>query len=293
MSETELSQSSADIDFSSVHDFNKEKVLIMVMGGYIVLRKPFSHFILNLVYLLFIFFVFVYLIVMATATIVFTSFEKVIMVKVLQTVCLLFVGIALPATKLWTDQHLNEALKLIHRGVHSYVNEVPDEEYYNIKKTRVDRIRSLMPWVTKLSYCCAFSNTFFIPIIQVMSINDSTPNQILNPYLPLPIYMPFDTTSYLGFGFAFLTNAIFFFFLYNAIICLIETYLSCMMQVIAQLEIINYSLRNIDKRAYLKLFRGGTVLTGLTEDLYESVEFQKHLYSCLRENVLHHQAILR
>lgn len=294
MDQSQTSISSADFDLMTVHDFNNERLLMMVLGGYVILRKPTFHFVLNILYLAFVYLVYILLVVTAVATIIYESDKKVTVVRVVQTLCLLLVGISLSASKLVSENKMKQALKLIRKGVHTYLNEVHDEEYFKIKKERVDQIRYLMKYITKLCFSCAFSNTFFVPFIQFLTSKEDTRSQLLNPYLPLPLYMPFNTRTYFGYGIAFISNAIFFFFLYATIACLIETYLSTSLQLVAQIELLNASLEKIEQRARLKIYKSSTKYSALsTSELYDNSEFQRQLYLCLRENVRHHHAVQR
>lgn len=282
-----------NLDGNIEYDFNNEKLMIMVLGRYVMLKKPLIAFILNILYMSVSFVVLVFLVIMSIVTITFKTLDKSILVHVIQTLCLVLVAIALPGSKLYTDSSLDVALRLIYDGVHKYQNEDPDDEPYRLKKARVDQIRFLMYWVTRVCFSCVFSNALGMPIIQLFTVTEAT-GQVLNPYLPLPIYMPFNTFTFAGYSIAYFTNAIFIFCVYISILCLIETFLSITLQLVAQLEILNLSLQNIQRRAYsIVRNKGMTEQSQSTDDIHFDSVVQKQMYLCLRENILHHLSILR
>lgn len=56
----------------------------------------------------------------------------------------------------------------------------------------------------------------------------------------------------------------------------------------AELKLLNYSVMTVEKRA---AYRVG--LEKVTLDTYKDTEFQNSLYQCFREDVIHHQLLLK
>lgn len=277
-----------------MHDFNKETQAINVLGGFVVLRKPLIYFVLNILLIACLFTLYVYLIVMAVITMMVTYNDKAVMVRAFQTLCLLLAGIVIPGIRYFTSYSLSTALESLKNGVFKYSEEGPIEEKYNyIKDNRIYQIRFLTVWVTRLNFSVSIVNTFVPPIVQLIRLKGEDSDWLVNPYLPLPLYAPFNTRSYLGFAVSFLTHGIFQFFFYSSIVCLVETYMSCAFQLIAQLEILNHSLSNIEKRAYFKLQGPQQLLVDNSSSSTDDRALQQCFYICLRENILHHHAIVR
>lgn len=281
------------IDSTNVHDFKSEEYVFMVLGANTFISKPIYFAILNLIYLMVIYLVYLFLIIMSFVTFTLMRSEHAIFVQVLQNLCILVAGIVEPAIRYFTRDSLQEAYILIRRGVYRYA-ESELNELTEIKSKRMDQLRFLVLWLWRLLLSNAIANAFFIPLIQFILHKGDSDKQILNPYLPLPIYMPFNTRAPFGYTVAFLSNGVVFYFITVTVICLEINFLSCTLQLIAQIEILSHSLRNIEKRAGLKLCKDERGIREIrTSNLYENGEFQKCLYICLRENIRHHQSIIR
>lgn len=198
----------------------------------------------------------------------------------------------------FNTEFLNAASKTIREGIFSYEGEPPDEEHFRIKKRAVSDVRRLAKIFSTVLVIGAISNTVFVSLMHYFFARDDCPDRPLNPYLPQPLYIPFNTRTTVGFAGGFLINVVYMFLLIGIVSCLFEIYVSSTVQMKAEFEILNYSLVNIERRARLLYAGGGTggapakALT-LPEDLFAAEGFQECLCKCLRNNVLHHHALLR
>lgn len=277
------------------HDFNNENILLNIFGGFALPKKPKSHFLLCLAYYVCVFLLYMYLLVLSVITMHARTDDKVIWVQTFYIFDYLLVGLYAISTKRFTNKYLNSSSDSLKDGVYQYKYENHDEEHDNIKKKRVSQLRFIVSFTYKLFLINALSNVTLLPLIQFLFKNEGTADESHSPYLPLPIIMPFNTRTLYGFVTAYTAEVVFLFSMNVTLACTIEVYVSCALQLIAQVEILNHSLRNIEKRAYLRLI--GNNFTHSSEDglenLYNDKEFKMFMNSCLRENVRHHQAIFR
>lgn len=277
-----------------VHNYNRENLLMMVFGGYAFLKKPISHFILNAIWSLSDFLLHLFTITMSAITLTFPSIDKGTAIQLGQTLCLLFATFAVRGINFYSSNGLKAASEILDCGVFVYGVEDADEN--EIKKSRVSQIRFIIKLYTLMILSIWALTSFLIPFLKwiLSSSNDQIIDEMINPYLPQPIYMPFNTRSVYGYCVAFLSNVLCFFTIFVSFICHISLTISYALQFTAQMEVLKHSLKNIENRARLKLLKKDLAYGDvLTQSLYHIPDFQKCLYSCLRENALHHQELLR
>ncbi|CAH1397364.1 unnamed protein product [Nezara viridula] len=187
---------------------------------------------------------------------------------------------------------LDEPLKMIRIGFFTYKNEAIDERYFERKAYHVRRIRK----VSNMFLGLAISNGILLSFIKQVKKSPEGGNygKSINTGLPIPIFLPFDTTTTIGFVLGYLMNVVAFFYLVVITSSAQQIFLSFMEQGIAQFEILNISISNIEKRAYSIYSKGKTYTDEISMDeLYRTSKFQKCVSQCLRQNVQHHQTLLR
>lgn len=225
-------------------------------------------------------------------TIIFTAYDKTVAVTVGQLVILWFSSLIAKIVFLFTVESLKEFISIARSGV--YVYSGPDIGEYEIKKIWIKQLRSVMQIYRYIVLFTLIFTTFCVPSIKwILKMEGDYPD-IINAYLPQPIYMPFDTNTVPGYLGAFVLTALLFATILPTCIMQCSLTISSSIQLTAQLEVLNFSLNNIEKRALLRLKRdAGTKYELELDKLYCTVEFQRCLYYCLVENAQHFQAIMR
>lgn len=284
-----------EVNPETYYDFNKERYFTLILGSYTFIRKPYWLFILNVLTVVCIQLLYVYGVAAGGYTMFVLAEDKSTMVQTFYALGLMMVSFGLHTGRILTSHSLKSVSKLIKSGIYQY-NEPFQEDYVEIKKKRTKQLKFLVSFISNGMFFCAFNNTFFVPLLQVtFGMEQADGGSDLNPYLPFQIYVPFDTRNYLGYMLAFSVNAIIIFTMYATFACHEELYMCTSLQLTTEIEVISYSLRNIEKRAIMRMRKRYVEFSSNApvQKLYNDPDFQKCLYLCLRENILHHQAILR
>nr|AXX83015.1 odorant receptor [Yemma signatus] len=277
----------------SIYDFYKERFFTNIFGFYIILKKPYILYLIHKCFFVCAAFLYIFGVSSGIYTMVFIAKNKSEQVNAFYGMGLMGVAIGLQLTKNATNDSLNSALDHIREGVYQY-NEVFQDEIVKLKLKRIERIKFIITFVGNGNYFCWFSSTL-IPLIQViLSGFESIKDEDLNPFLPVHLYVPFDTTNTMGYAIAFVSYAFIIFTMYATFASHAQIYISCSLQLAMELEVLNFALKNMQKRAYLRFKKEDYKLDHpSTSNLYENPDFQHCINLCLRENLLHHHAILR
>nr|QQP19734.1 olfactory receptor 39 [Tropidothorax elegans] len=283
------------VDPYTYYDFYKEKFFTNVLGFYIILKSPVIVYILNRVCILCVAVLYTCGVTSAIYTMKFIAKDKSEMVQSFYAMGLMGVSIGFHAVKNSTTKSLDDATTFIRTGVYRY-NEIFHKELMEIKGRRISRIRFLVKFVCSGMYFCAFANTT-IPLIRLAFAGfDISHEGDVNPFLPFFLYVPFDTRNVRGYLAAYACNGIIMFTMYACFAAHAQLYISCSLQLTLELELLNHSLRNLEKRAYLRLkdsIPSSSQGSSSILQLYDTSQFQDYLYMSLRENIMHHQTILR
>lgn len=259
------------------------------------MKEPITNFFLNILFLISITCLHIFITVMSIITLFMFNMDKGTLLQVGQTLIWLLVTFSARTVWLYSSSNLRTANKLVLSGIFHY-NGDPDEDELKIKRKRINQIRITIGIYTKLFWLIFLLTTFLTPIMKWAVISNKDPDTgPVNPYLPQPIYMPFETKSYFGFGVAFLSNMMCFFSMFASFIAHVTITISYSFQLTAQIEVLSHSLKNIEKRAYARFIKGKTPRKSYErgEKLYDIPEYQQCLFLCLKENIIHHNAILR
>lgn len=188
---------------------------------------------------------------------------------------------------------LREAENLLKGGVYRYATSDIGEN--DIIRKTVKRIRFFLFLFQKATLFTMTLVVIIVPFLKIVFIpKEETSTSTINPYLPAPIYIPFDTNGWCGFIFAMILIGLPMLFVILCIIFHSNLVLSSTLQLCGQFDVLIFSVRNITKRAFLKLIERNVKFANLSmDDVFMMPEFHRCLYFCLRENILHHQAILR
>lgn len=280
--------------FDTIHDYNSENWIISVLGGFIEVKRPLPLFILCKIYNTFCNLLYIFLFAMS----IFTMYkqaaagDKSSVLETMNTANMILVGFLYYIIGNTTRESLVEAVKTIDHCVHIYNLE---GIAHNIVKKKVGQIRFIVSLLTKLFIFHVIAHLVFLPLGQFFTITEDTSERLLNPYLLLPICMPFDTRTTFGYILAYLLNALHIFRMFMTVAHAMEVYVSCAFQLNARLETLNYSITNIENRAYKKYINSFL----FSEDkipfdaFIHQEEFKKMICECMKEDIRHHQQIMR
>nr|QQP19780.1 olfactory receptor 85 [Tropidothorax elegans] len=279
----------------TVYDFLTEQKWYLLLAGYTNFEHGTLRSLLYDVYKALVFMFLAFLIAMAWTGAYLSYGNTIDTVQAIHMNDLAMLCFLSLMTKLSRAEWLHRTMDILRSGVYKYEDEPEDKEHERIKSETVNQIRGLTRIFGKFITLVACTNTAFVPLMNFFMIREDGSDKILNPYLPQPFYMPFDTKTFHGYLFAYVINALFMFILLPLVVCMDTIHLSCTLQLKAQFRILNYSIRNIEMRAVQKLVRNKSVNFSSVslKDLNQTEEYQDSMYSCLRSNIQHHQAILR
>lgn len=128
----------------------------------------------------------------------------------------------------------------------------------------------------------------------VTEITVQHPENGINYDLPIPLWLPFEASN--GFAYfiavAIITVTFTYVFLIKSVVSAL--FYNVAMTMDCQLEILIKSINNIEERA-INMYKRNNNLSKLPKSygLYESLEFQKIIEICMKQNIQHHQQILR
>lgn len=269
------------------------KHVIMNYGGYVFMRKSNPNrksFIITSTAITLYDIVFLSL---SIYTLVLTSFDKDIFIQIA-----LNTFFWLPMTMVnfivsAVYSKLLEGDEMLKSGVYLY--ETSDIGENDIRRKTVERIRFLFVLFSRIVWFTLALIVIILPLVKILLVpKDERSMSLVDPYLPQPVYMPFRTDNRFGYIMAVIFLGLSSVFSFASAIFNMAIVLSCTLQLCGQFEVLIFSVQNIAKRAYMKLIEKNLGYSTLSiEDVHMLPEFHVCLYSCLRENILHHQAILR
>lgn len=275
----------------TVHDYLKQFKWMMFFGGFTRFKKNdkvypyyFSFRIAMTLYM-------IYLDIMAVTAAVLSYGNTIDMFEGFHIGLLSMVTTVGLVISYASDDNLEELYKTTYEGIYNYEERKNtysiNEEYLEINKKRMKEITVLTHNFYLVILSLGVSNYAFVPVIQYFMVTEDTSGSLRNPYLPQPFYMPFNTRTVLGFSIGYSINVLFMIIIAANVFCMDTIYVSCVLQMKTQFEILNHSLKNIDKRADLIL------LSNKNNNNKERLDKFDCLVGCLRENARHHQALLR
>lgn len=233
---------------------------------------------------------------MSIWTILFIADKQTIIIQNTHTFFFVACAVTMPIIKFKQRTGLKGILKSLKEGFFVYEREEDNEIYFKIKRERVKEIRLLSSVLINMTYVASAANALQTPIVHYFGSSKSTEDDKINTDLPFPIYMPFNTTTVHGLTVAAVVINVWLFIFFLPIVCSVIVYYSLGLQLIAQMNILHYSLKNIENRAVLKYkfeYNVKIIDDNCLQKLYDNSDFQRCQYLCLRDNIKHHQAILR
>nr|QQP19723.1 olfactory receptor 28 [Tropidothorax elegans] len=280
-----------NVHSDTYYDFRNEQKMLLILGGYKIFDRTPLRRGLNIIYSAVGRVLLASTLVMSMLTVAKTLKQKAIMGQALFTM-----GSVMCASISIIDNHVNgkeleEAAQSLRDGVFRYDDDL-EEEYARLKKSNVSRLKNLVRVLTRLYMSSVFVYVVLFPVFNFLITEVGEDEQIVNVYLPLQLYYPFDTRNSYVFCLTFAANGLTLLFTYAAFNCYVEVVMSSSLQLTAEYEVLNFSIRNIKRRAINKLAREYFMRRNETDELYSS-EFKKSMVHCLKQNIRHHHAILR
>ncbi|KAE8573575.1 odorant receptor 67c-like [Halyomorpha halys] len=288
MDTIKLSAEDIPIDRQITHDYETDRKNLMYMSGFKVNNDSNLKYILSKIYVYAIIFFYSFLVSMGSVAAILIH-DKKLKLEAVHWTFLNLVGLIFMVIRY--TYVLDEPLKTIRTGFFTYENEFIDDRYLERKRYHVRRIRI----VSNMFLGLAISNGILLSFIKQVKKSSEVGNygKSINIGLPIPIFLPFDTTTTNGFVLGYLINVVAFFYLVVITSSAQQIFLSFMEQGIVQFEILNISISNIEKRAYYIYSKGKACAEGISIELYRTRKFQNCISQCLRQNVRHHQTLLR
>ncbi|KAE8573231.1 Odorant receptor 26, partial [Halyomorpha halys] len=281
------------VDRDVLYNFEQERELLMMISCYKVSKSSKLNHFLSLSYVSIVWLFVLFELCMGLYSVVLTiDSPKTQLLETLHTVVLTFYVIAHMTNRLQSG--FDAALEIINKGFYTY-DENMGETHYEIRKEYVRRIRLVNKWFRIIIIYSGISFLMFNTAKKYLeNVYKTEPSKIpINPYFPIPYFMPFDTSTVVTFTSAYLLNVALEFFICSVTICIDEIYVSLIEQLKAQFVILNLSISNIVERALRRYQDGKAGSVPNVEELYQQKEFQDCVLQCLKENIRHHHALLR
>ncbi|KAK9508184.1 hypothetical protein O3M35_007904 [Rhynocoris fuscipes] len=258
----------------------------MILSGVKILKDTWLKRLLNHVYLSVLGVTLLVLIGLAIWTVLVASYDVSLTLEAAQfIVSLLIIALGL-LNALYHSEHLNIAAKEIDNGIFSYENENVNE-VEEIKRHGVQQITIMSKIFTVYIIFSGISYLLFIPLKELIKPSSELERPI-NKLLPLPLYMPFQTETCSTYMIAFAINIICMYCIIVLILSIDEVYISLIIQIRIQFQILNQSIANLNLRAIRRI-----KFQNLTKQQLDNEEFKRNVYICLKENIRHHLILLR
>lgn len=274
-----------------MYNFQETRKVLMILTGVKIVNKPMLKQ-LNILYLILLLMSLIGQIILAIFTIVMSVNNVSMILEAIQfIVSLLIITFGL-ANALYHIKDLDEASELIDNGIFIYPEEIAKEQE-EIKLKGVQEITFMTKVFTIYIIFSGLSYLLFVPLKELISPSVEN-NRPINKLLPIPLYMPFNTDDIMGFTVAIFINLICMYCIIVLILSIDEVYISTMVQIRVQFQLLNYSLQNLESRAIKKM----KILTNQVENneeakLNENILFKNCIYLCLKETIKHHQQLNR
>lgn len=275
---------------SYYHDFTFRPLMFILSGGFFKLDNSLPNFTIYWS-LAQITYVFAWLMaILGVYTIWHASFDLEVTMQVGNFI-LFFTGLQIGrAVSHYSEGSLEDTLKLLKEGVFVYSDfDAAEREF---RKNIAKNAGFLISVYYKLLFFAFISLAFLLPCIhfcvhKIRAISVDGYEQ----YLPLPFVMPFRLDTTWGFCTSFVMISFWVLSNFAGAYCHVTLTISTAFQLIGQLDILNISFHNIENRATTGLSEAERKT--LQDQLFLMTNFQNRLYFCLRENVLHLQALIR
>nr|QQP19713.1 olfactory receptor 18 [Tropidothorax elegans] len=191
---------------------------------------------------------------------------------------------------------LNILLRHIGQEFFQYDEEEP-EIHKEMKRKNLREVKLLSQVGVVLYFFMGFIISIIQPYVYYLAMKDEPlENERLNPFLPVPMYFPWDTFSTEGFVCAYILQFVGSILIVSNVIANGFSYVNLMVLFRCQFEILNHSIKNIETRSlqrYKKKYGTTPASFDTKNDLQINKELEKCFFECLRQNIMHHQCLIR
>ncbi|RZF42564.1 hypothetical protein LSTR_LSTR001359 [Laodelphax striatellus] len=184
--------------------------------------------------------------------------------------------------------------QMIDQGIFDYKTKYGEDDDNKLR----DKIRFYQNVFQNVFHVAIFLILCFLGILTPFLIKffgnkDGDLIKEINYDLPVPLWLPFETDTVLGY-----TLAYSFVFGEVALICVylssaIPFIVFCTFEINLQFRVLQRSILNLEHRALERYNFYGNMTEQRVEILREDVFYAKCVHECLRENILHHIEIIR
>nr|AXX83037.1 odorant receptor [Yemma signatus] len=189
---------------------------------------------------------------------------------------------------------IDRALYMIGEGFYTYQGSKEEPEAKLIVEKNKKFLEKLTNFMIPNAIFVGLFVTCATPIVELVNLGGAIPEgSVLNPYLPLPIFWTWDQFTIHGYILSYLAVVLATIFIVLQLLALSLGYSSFMVSYITQFELLNLSIRNMESRAthyYLNL-NPPIPRRGMSK--FSDPLFQAAMRHCLKQNIQHHQALLR
>lgn len=279
--------------YSYTHDFMKDRTWVFFVEGFSE-SKSAGY----MIYILSIFVFFISLLCMSAYGAYKAAPIKELIIDALHVFMICTFAIWCLITRFVTEKSLYKTREIINSGFYHYEDEDLDHEQMMMQENVVAEVKRRSKQFLFIFVSGGVSNLFFFPISQYILVTDEEYENMIgtaNPYLPLYFHLPFSTRGIIGLSMGFFVNILVLLYIYGMAVVTNEIFISTVIQLKTQLQILNHSIKNIHQRAFKMYhkYNNNYFKQELTAEMYDDAEFHRCLYKCLRSNVEHHQLLLR
>lgn len=190
-------------------------------------------------------------------------------------------------------KYIDNVLILIGKGFYTYYGEEYDGDVRRIIKSNQDNLKILTKHMTMFVLMCGVCVIAVPPVIEVLTVGVEIPEDaVLNPYLPLPLHTLWNQFTIQGYASIYLLMFTATVFVVLELLALSLGYTSFMLIYITQFKLLNLSILKMEQRAtkrYLRVYKRQDT----SRNKFSDPMFQECMHFCLKENIQHHQILIR
>ncbi|XP_066900679.1 odorant receptor 13a-like isoform X2 [Halyomorpha halys] len=199
-------------------------------------------------------------------------------VESIHYVLTIIIVISYMSNELYNNSNLDQAWKLINLAYNEFSKDRDENRQIHVE-INVSSVKTNKLFCFLMSSSCV-GYLLFAPMRQLFTEEDSSARK-----LPVPLYMPFDTSDNFGFSLGMAWEAISLFYICGVSTSIHQSFRGIMGRLRGELKLLNNSIKGIHVRA--EKYQGKVDDTEKLE-----AHFQFLVYKCLREDIVHHQMLL-
>uniref|UniRef100_T1HA41 Odorant receptor n=1 Tax=Rhodnius prolixus TaxID=13249 RepID=T1HA41_RHOPR len=229
---------------------------------------------------------------------IFKEKDFILIINLAHLMYILMLTMVLPITIIKNRQVMSIVHKIIGTGTYDYKEEIPDEEHKITKKYLLYKkiLKTILPGMNILAciiivFVGPWIDESLSGKVEIRDYDDEG----INLKVPVHLWYPTETHQGIPYLLAYFGQFITGFVCAATVAACTCIFFTVCTHLIIQLERLIISVKNIQKRA-LKLYnlgRNKPCKIQNIDKLYEDSEFMKTLEYCFKQNIEHHQQIIR